>query len=161
VKKIVPVFWAFLLLFLLIACEKESNKSINGGELRYLNSKLGGCNVPENKNLKAERLASHDTVIFSAGNDSLNIFAGVNYICCTPFAGEVSVSNDSILISLNDTCNTVTSPCYCHCMCYYTWDFKFSGMEDKDYFYKVILTGEWNGGSEVVMEGIFNPGNSD
>lgn len=156
-KKIVPVFSAFLLLFLLIACEKESNKSITGSELRYLSSQLGGCNVPENENMKSGIVESADTVIFSTGNDSLNIFVGVNYICCTPFSGEVSVSNDSILISLNDTCNTATTPCYCHCMCYYTWDFKFAGTEDKDYFYQVILTGEWNGGSEVVKEGIYKP----
>ncbi|MFN8207855.1 MAG: hypothetical protein U0T82_10680 [Bacteroidales bacterium] len=148
---------SILLPFAFIACEGDPDKEKTGDTLRYLNAIPGGCNVSEENNRKSVSYGESDTLIFSGNQDSLNIFVGVNYICCTPFAGEVSVSNDSILISLNDTCNNATSSCYCHCMCYYTWDFKFAGMEDKEYYYQVTLSGEWNGGTELIQEGIFNP----
>jgi len=51
---------------------------------------LDGCNnkTEENIELGDEK---RDTVLITLANDTLNILAGLNYICCTPFATDCNI----------------------------------------------------------------------
>ena len=42
-------------------------------------------------------------------------------------------------MTITDTCSELGEPCYCWCMCYYTWDFLFVDYESKEYAFQVIL----------------------
>ena len=90
--------------------------------------------------LKSAPEEERDTVIFSLRKDTLVMFTGINYICCAPFKTETTVKNDSLIVTLTDACDYPKVNCYCKCMCYYTWEFLFTGYQsEKKRGYKVIL----------------------
>jgi len=121
--------------FLLYTCEKtgEEKPQLNFAETLY-----GGCNISMEKSSALD--AENDTVLVSVENDTLNIHVGVNYICCATFEGESEYVGDTLQITVSDVC-TADDMCYCHCSCYYTFDFRYSGLEAGDYPFKVRL---WN-----------------
>jgi hypothetical protein len=67
-----------------------------------------------------------DTLIV-AWDDSLEIFLGLNYICCAPFVAEHEVVQDTLVLAVRDTCPDPNAFCYCRCMCTYTFTWKFAG----------------------------------
>ena len=115
----------------------------------------GGCNNIKSGTLKSAPAADRDTVMFSLRKDTLVIFTGINYICCAPFKTETTVDNDSLIIRLKDTCNYPQENCYCRCMCYYTWEFLFTGLqrEKKQPDYKIILDDPRQKEPAVIMQG--------
>ena len=123
--------------FLFPMCEQTSEDKINPAALKYIDLTPGGCNlkIPDGlKNLEEEK---PDTAISGILQDSLNIFVGLNYICCAPFTTEAEILKDSLIITIIDTCST--DLCYCRCTCYYTWDFKFSDFEGNNYYLLIRL----------------------
>lgn len=97
----------------------------------------GGCNLQEKKFMTGEQT---DTAIFTISDDTINVFVGINYACCTPFVSDAVFRNDSLIIEVNDICSALDE-CYCKCLCYYTWDFKLTGFETTEYPYKITLDG--------------------
>lgn len=127
--------------------ESGSNKSLN-----YVKTELGGCNTP--LILKNTYLDEEDTVLFTAQDDTLDVFVGINYVCCAPFTSEAAVTNDSILITITDMCDADTISCYCHCNCYYTWDFIFTDFENKEYDFKIYLNTPDTEAAIIFKEGV-------
>ncbi|MFC1620378.1 hypothetical protein ACFL45_10585 [Candidatus Neomarinimicrobiota bacterium] len=120
-----------LLVFttLIVAC--NTSTSSDPEPLRFHEVVYGGCarifNMPV-----PELSASPIPVSFDEGpdtlivtwNDSLKIFLGLNYICCAPFVIGHEILQDTLVLAVRDTC---VLSCYCDCICYYTFTWKFEG----------------------------------
>lgn len=156
------VYLVLLVLpLILFSCETVKDVDNTTGTL-HLKTIAGGCNGETFDGLKNAGQEYPDTVIISlAGNDTISIYAGINYICCAPFITETQVLTDTLLMIISDTCEFPYESCYCRCNCYYTWEFFFSKADDKELFYRielydpredgVIVFGEGKVGGGVVM----------
>lgn len=132
---------AVILFVLFSACDKDNPADDNNtSETRvlHLETVAGGCN---NEDETEQRSTNEevDTVITSFSNDTTKIFVGINYICCAPFITETSIEDDSVFITIADTCSYPYQSCYCKCMCYYTWDFVFANYAQEEFNYKITL----------------------
>lgn len=134
-KNLILVIGSFLLLFVLIHCEKDPDTVIDD-KIIFVKTESGGCNGQLFDDLKSTNEDQADTVKFSFGDDTLDIFVGLNYICCAPWETEVSISNDSIIMKLNDT-----------------WDFLLVDFEEKDYIFQIILDDPREENPIIFMEG--------
>ncbi|MFC0876184.1 hypothetical protein ACE01N_06300 [Saccharicrinis sp. FJH2] len=121
-----------------ISCENQTNeKSAN---IEFISVQPGGCNLRNlGADIKSTLMEEPDTLHFSLIGDTLHAFVGINYICCAPFITESEFNNDTIFISITDTCDLTEGNCYCRCRCYYTWEFEFKGFEPKTYNYLITL----------------------
>jgi hypothetical protein len=108
---------SILLLIAFISCDKNEP-----GNLKYVETIYGGCGLNKGSDQKGIQIVQTDTVTYSFTNDSLNIFVGFNSTCCSEFSNSSSIKGDSILISI-----LTTQIGLCNCICYYTYNFKFSG----------------------------------
>jgi hypothetical protein len=149
-----PVFYALLLAcaVILASCGKDDGDS--GASLTLAKTIPGGCNNTKSAVLKSAPAEERDTVIFSLRKDTLVMFTGINYICCAPFKTKTDFKNDSLIVTLTDNCDYPKVNCYCKCMCYYTWEFLFTGYKsDKKLGYKVILDDPRQKEPVVTMQG--------
>ena len=137
-KKIVFLSMIFALAFIVVKCDYNNVFSDEEQQIIFIKTNPGGCNN-QGEDAAKRVFAENDTLIFDARNDTLNVFVGLNYICCAPFTSETRVSNDSVFITISDTCAIDIQSCYCKCMCYYTWDFLFSVSGEKKYWFEIIL----------------------
>jgi len=130
------LFMLIPLLFFLCGCEKEKTTE-EKPSLKFAGTLYGGCNngVLEKSTTVLE---NNDTIIVKVENDTLTLYAGINYVCCAEFEGSSETVNDTIQITVKDVC-TEEDNCYCHCMCYYTFDFLFTGLKAGDYPCRVRL----------------------
>lgn len=125
---------------LMAQCGKDNGGELLPGEIKFVKTIPGGCNTLKSGEIQRARSEERDTVIFSLRKDTLVMFTGINYICCAPFKTETSIRNDSLIITLTDQCEFPQENCYCRCMCYYTWEFLFTGFRQGTLKgYKVIL----------------------
>ena len=152
-KRCIYVIGTILIIFILTGCEKKPDDDSSGQEIYCVKTKSGGCNNQTFNDIRIVTGEEQDTVIFSINNDTLDIYVGLNYICCAPFISEVNILNDSILISLTDTCPDPYNSCYCRCNCYYTWDFLFMYFEEKKYCFKIILNDPREENPIIFQEG--------
>ncbi len=118
----------FFFLTALISCNKNEV-----GNLVYTGNIEGGCFLEKGSSFKGDPLFKSDTVSYSITNDSLNIFVGFNATCCSEYSTSSSIEGDSILIKIQ-----TTQPGMCNCICYYIYNFKFSGTGDS---YKYHISG--------------------
>ena len=127
--------------FSTISCDKEDDvtKQENATKIQYLKSELGGCNNKTIENIEVGD-EKNDTVIINISNDTLKISVGFNYICCAPFITDCNTINDSIFISIIDTCPNPYQECYCRCGCYYTFDYFFNSLSNKNYYWQILLS---------------------
>jgi hypothetical protein len=147
-------FLIVLIAYTLVWCQKdEINKK--PFKLTYLTTELGGCNNPSSVQNKSITL-KNDTVGISTQNDSISIFVGLNYICCAPFKSEYEIKNDSLLIAIRDTCSYNSPYCYCNCICYYTFDFRFVQSGQENWHYKIELFSPIAAGNKVIQQGTIN-----
>lgn len=152
-KKIIFVMAVMLASAVLIRCEKATDIETDR-EISFLRTVLGGCNNQGSDALKSAETEGNDTIVFTLKNDTLDVFVGLNYICCAPFASDIQISKDTVFMTLTDTCNFPDESCYCRCMCYYTWNFKFAGFGGKEYYYKIVFLNP-----QVENPVIFSEGN--
>ena len=152
-KKLILTIGTIFIISVLIECEKESDNDSSEKRITYVKTKSGGCNGQDFDDLRSVTDEQDDTVVFSTKNDTLDIYIGINYICCTPFISEANILNDSILMNLTDTCSNPYHSCYCRCMCYYTWDFLFVDFEEKKYYFKIILNDPREENPMIFKEG--------
>jgi hypothetical protein len=149
-----PVFLSLLIscAVLLASCGKDDGDS--GAGLIHAKTIPGGCNNMKSGLLKSAPTEERDTVIFSLRKDTLVMFTGINYICCAPFKSNIAFNNDSLIVTLTDTCDYPKVNCYCKCMCYYTWEFLFTGYQsEKKRGYKVILDDPRQKEPVVILQG--------
>jgi hypothetical protein len=148
------VFLSFLIAsaVLLASCSQDDGDS--GAGLTLTKTIPGGCNTMKSGILKSAPAEERDTVIFSLRKDTLVMFTGINYICCAPFQTKTELKNDSLIVTLTDTCDFPKENCYCKCMCYYTWEFLFTGFQsEKKLGYKVILDDPRQKEPVVILQG--------
>lgn len=144
-----------IIIFLVLSitgCDREEPNNDRNNQISYAKTILGGCHGQDMSELKSFN-NENDTVITSIKNDTLDIFAGMNYICCAPFISEINTIYDSITITITDTCSFPDNSCYCRCMCYYIWNFLFTDFLQKIYNYKIILISPLEGEPKVLKEG--------
>jgi hypothetical protein len=149
-----PVLFSLLIscTVLLVSCSKDDGDSWAG--LTLAKTIPGGCNNMKSGPLKSTPAEERDTVIFSLRKDTLVLFTGVNYICCAPFKTKTDFENDSLIVTLTDDCDYPKENCYCKCMCYYTWEFLFTGFQSgKKLGYKVILDDPRQKEPMVILQG--------
>ena len=112
-KMLIPI----LLLITFISCEKNEL-----GDLKFVKTISGGCFLDKGSSLKNSKIIQNDTLTYSFTNDSLNLFVGFNATCCSEYSSSTSIEGDSILIKI-----MTTQVGLCNCLCYYTYNFKYSG----------------------------------
>jgi len=151
-KKSILAIWFLIFILMLTMCTKDSGDTGDIPDLSFIEVLPGGCNGQEFDAMKSV-LDEQDTLIFTVRNDTLDAFLGINYICCAPFVTDTRISGDSIFMNIRDTCPYPYS-CYCKCMCYYSWDFLFAGLAEKEYYYQVILIDPLQEGPQILWEGI-------
>jgi hypothetical protein len=151
-KKIIFIITTALLSIVLARCEKETDIELEK-EITFLRTDLGGCHDQDFAAIRSAKEEIKDTVIFTVKNDTLDVYVGLNYICCAPFTSDAVTSRDTIIMILSDTCNFPEESCYCKCMCYYTWNFLYTGFGEKEYQYKIILHNPREEKPVVISEG--------
>ncbi len=127
---------------LFFACQKD-NAPKTENQLRFIKTIPGGCAVDGHSRNQSE--IQRDTVIWSISNDSLSILVGFNEECCKNFKTESAVSNDTIYMNIE----WIPGP-VCNCICYYTYDFLFTGI-NQPYYYVVTLP------TDKTMTGYIKP----
>ena len=140
-----------------VSCVKQENAEM----LQYMKTELGGCNLknsPDSDNSDTEKGGDsdmgNDTVIITFSNDLVNVFVGINYICCAPFTTSYEMVDDIIVLYVTDTCRNPYEECYCKCMCYYTFDFAFKYQGEVSQKYKILLIDPRKEESILISEGI-------
>jgi len=155
-KKILLFLIAVCLAFF-TSCEKDSDTKANENEIDFVRQVLGGCHNQDFSDLKNATEDKADTVEFTIiSEDTLNVFVGINYICCAPFISEVEILHDTLIMEISDTCSFPYQSCYCRCMCYYTWDFQFIYFEPKEYYYKIKLDDPREQNTILFREGVID-----
>jgi hypothetical protein len=130
------LFLTLLALTALIgACTTSTSTSSDPEPLRFHEVVYGGCanvfDMPESSVARldgGDPYPDPDTLIVE-WDDSLEIFLGLNYICCAPFAADHEIIQDTLVLAVRDTCPAPNATCYCWCYCYYTFTWKFDGGE--------------------------------
>jgi hypothetical protein len=137
-KKLFIVFIVAILIGI-TCCEKNSDSNPNEKKITFLKTISGGCNNQTFDNLKSTTEEHVDTVEFKIINeDTLNVFVGINYICCAPFVTETNILKDTLIMTIADSCS-FPHQCYCRCNCYYTFDFQYVDFKKKEYNFIVKL----------------------
>lgn len=152
-KKILYTLLFPSLIFTLIMCEKGNDNP--NRNIVLAETLPGGCN-DETFMLNKDATEEEDTVTFTIINDTLDVYVGINYICCAPFEAGSNIANDTITIIITDVCDHTSMSCYCHCMCYYTWNFRFVGYDATHYYIKIILNDPREEDSILLEEGILD-----
>jgi len=134
----------------------ESNPDLSESQFEHHATIPGGCNG-QDFNEKSASLEYSDTIILSRTEDTLNVFVGINYICCAPLTTSVEVENDSLLLEITDTCTNPYESCYCRCTCYYTFDFQFVNYQNREYSFQVVLDDPRESKPEIIFTGKVNP----
>ena len=112
------VFWMVLLL--LAGCQVGEDYA---DSIKLVKIIPGGCAINHGNFYKSESALS-DTVTYSFAGGNLDIFVGFHATCCGEYSTFSSVRNDSVFIHIK-----TVKPGMCNCMCYYTYDFLFSGFD--------------------------------
>jgi hypothetical protein len=134
------IFLSTIVLFLFNTCKKDND--FKNGEMHLIATITGGCHGQDFSGLKNDFVVIDDiddAVEFEVSGDTLNLFVGINYICCAPFETETVINDDTLVITITDTCPFPYQECYCRCMCYYTWNFQFTGFAQKEYAFIIKL----------------------
>ena len=139
-----------VLSVLILQCEKDEKENL---PVDYIKTILGGCNGQLFDDLKNTEVEENDTLQFFIKNDTLNVFVGINYICCAPFETGFSQSADSLFFNITDTCHITSGSCYCRCMCFYTFDYLLTGFEKKQYYFRITIADPRQDESYVFREG--------
>lgn len=140
--------------FTMINCERDPNN--DGNSITYYRTKFGGCNGQQ-FDLKSTFQDNPDTVVISIEDGTLNVFVGINYICCAPFTTEANIVSDSLLMVISDTCSYPYQTCYCRCYCYYTFDFQFINFDEKVYDFLIELNDPQIENPIVIQKGEIDP----
>ncbi len=129
-----------ILTVVLISCEKTNKETTEEPEIKidnltFVESIPGGCALGFDT-ITGHRSFDPDTVIYTINEDSLSIYVGFNVSCGPDHSTSATISNDTIYMYINRN----PGP-YASCMCYYIYDFHFSGLVDP--YYYVVNIDDW------------------
>ena len=149
------IYMLSLLVFstTILQCEKEEQESLQVDHVQTIH---GGCNGLSPDEIVLPRNEEKDTLQLNMKNDTLNVYAGINYICCAPFETDFSQSGDSLLFLIKDTCHVAVDNCYCRCMCYYTFTFLFTGFKKGQYYLRITIIDPRQDEPYIFREGMLN-----
>ncbi len=149
-KKLILFLFTSLTIFTSCNKEKPNNgmdPDTNTDNLIYHQAIPGGCALGFDS-VRLNDFFEPDTVIYKISADSLAIFVGFNVSCGPDYSTSARISNDTIYMYLNRNNGPFAS-----CMCYYTYNFQFTGIE-KSYYY-IVNIDDWkffNGFIEYLSE---------
>jgi hypothetical protein len=138
-KKLILFLFIFLTIF--ISCNKEKPKEAAGDpgtnvdSLIYHRAIPGGCALGF-ESFRQNDFYETDTVIYNINADSLFIFVGFNVSCGPDYSTTANISDDTIYMYLNRN----EGP-FANCMCYFTYEFQFSGIQQS--YYYVVNIDDW------------------
>lgn len=135
-------FLLFMLLSVLISCEKEDDKLDN---IQFVGTVPGGCAVAESNPVRTTYIGE-DTVTYTITDGNLDLLVGFESSCCEAYSTSSTLNNDTIIINVNKKPNSLN----CDCYCYYSYNFKYTGV-NKARNYKV------NVNNNLAFSGIINP----
>ena len=98
--------------------------------LKLINTIAGGCALSD----KYENERGEDGVKYFVTNKNLDIKVGFNLECCGKYTTSSIIKKDTIIICIN----RIRSKLACDCICYYSYNFKYSGL-GKSYNYKISV----------------------
>ncbi len=124
---------SFLLLSIFIGCEKPQDKKVDN--VKFSEAVPGGCALGDSTHVK-DGIIEPDTVYFTLQDGNLNVFVGFNAECCLKFATDSHIGNDTIFMYINYLPSSL-----CNCLCYYTYNFLFTGIVDP--YYYVVNIDDW------------------
>jgi len=130
----------FTSLTIIISCNKEKSNNETDPDtdtdtLVYHQAIPGGCALGIDS-VRHHDFLELDTVIYHVNGDSLYIFVGFNVSCGPDYSTTANISNDTIYMFLKRN-----SGPFSNCMCYYTYDFQFSGIQHS--YYYVVNIDDW------------------
>jgi hypothetical protein len=105
-----------LFITAIISCNKEPD------DLKYLKMVPGGCAAEKGASVKNALTSDIDKVSYTMTNGNLDILVGFNATCCGQYSSTTDIKGDTISIKIN-----TTQAGLCNCICYYTYDFIFTG----------------------------------
>jgi hypothetical protein len=152
-NKTMSVFLFLTIAFILYKCKSEQDE---GGTISHSRTIPGGCNTEQLKSAGTATTGSDSLKIFIK-NDTLHVFVGLNYTCCSPFETKTEIFSDSVVMQINDKCQNLSS-CYCKCMCYYTFDFQYTNWSGKKFYYKILLNDPRQSNTKKLFEGWIDNG---
>ena len=135
-------------VFIGCGSDKTEPKEEIAGELDYVKTELGGCNIKST--LKSDET---DELTITISEEFVHVFVGFNYVCMPPFETKIETIDDVMYMDI------IAFPCndedceFPTCMCYYTFDFIFKREEKTtiNQKYKVLLIGPRKGQEPVVI----------
>lgn len=110
---------SLILIVIILGCTKDEN---SGNYLKLIETIPGGCaagNLKMQKSVGVEK----DTVTYSFSDGDLQITVGFYATCCGSYNTSSVIENNTIVINIE-----AIQPGLCNCICYYTYDFKYSGI---------------------------------
>ena len=120
-----------LLTSIFFSCEKTEKKIDN---LNFIEVIPGDCAIDPPVNYQS-RDFEPDTVYYTINEDSLSIFVGFTSDCAAHHKTGTEISNDTIFIYIDRQ----DGP-FANCICYFTYDFHYSGIVDP-YNYAILRNG--------------------
>jgi hypothetical protein len=110
---------SLILIVIILGCTKDENRAYY---LKLIETIPGGCAAG---NLKSQKSAGieKDTVTYSFSNGELQITVGFYATCCGSYNTSSVIENNTIFINIEAFQMGI-----CNCICYYTYDFKYSGI---------------------------------
>jgi hypothetical protein len=108
-----------ILIVILFGCSRDENR---GNNLKFMEAIPGGCALSNTKMQKSVSI-EQDTVTYSISNDELQITVGFHATCCGSYSTSSTIENNTIFLNIEASQIGI-----CNCICYYTYDFKYSGI---------------------------------
>lgn len=124
---------SILLGIILFGCFEinEPEYYYSGESAKFTEVVPGGCATGDYSSEKSSSF-SPDTVSYNIIDQELNINVGFTRNCCSEYVTFSEIRSDTILINMLDT-STIS----CNCICYYSYDFRYS---DVSRTYNCIIT---------------------
>ena len=117
-------------LISLFGCEENERKL---DSISYIETIPGGCAIDNTKSIENITKLQNDTVTYIISDNNLEIFIGFNATCCGEYNTSSTIQNDTIFINID-----VSQIGMCDCICYYTYTFKYTGI-NKEHNYLVNI----------------------
>jgi hypothetical protein len=135
--------YIFILFAALITISCSNVDELKNSPLKFIKVDLGGCNNQnKEQDINKEQARNfvqetNDTIIFKLVNDTLTVDVEINYTCCASMQAISSIEKDTVLLLISDI--TELSTDYCRCTCFYTFDYYFTNLENKEYTFRAIF----------------------
>jgi hypothetical protein len=141
-EKVNIIFLVLPLILLIFSCEENTP----GRKLRLVNMTPIECADQKDLILDYRFQLEKDTVTYVIIDNQLTLTVGFNGNCCSTFLASSTFVRDTIEVEILETI-----PGICNCICYFTTDLVYEGL-DKNYHYTVVLPNDKIFRGEIEFE---------